>query len=40
MFEIDEFIADISTELTCLSDLENPSQLPVREVIGGTDDRV
>ena len=28
-----EFIADIPTELPCLSDLENPSQLPVRKVL-------
>ena len=28
-----ESIADIPFELPCLSDLENPSQLPVREVL-------
>ena len=31
--KVKEFIADISTELPCLRDLENPSQLPVREVL-------
>ena len=33
VFKVKESIADILTELTCLSDLENPSQLPVREVL-------
>ena len=33
VFKVEEFIADISTELPCLRDLENPSQLPVREVL-------
>ena len=33
VFEVKESIADIPTELPCLSDLENPSQLPVREVL-------
>ena len=28
-----ESTADILTELPCLSDLENPSQLPVRKVL-------
>ena len=32
VFKVEESIADISTELPCLRDLENPSQLPVREV--------
>ena len=29
VFKVEEFIADISTELPCLRDSENPSQLPV-----------
>ena len=33
VFIVEESIADISTELQCLRDLENPSQLPVREVL-------
>ena len=33
-----EFIADISNELPCTGDLENPIQLPVQEVLGGTGD--
>ena len=33
VFKVDESIVDISTELPCLRDLENPSQLPVREVL-------
>ena len=33
VFKVEESIADISTELPCLRDLENPSQLPVREVL-------
>ena len=33
VFKGKESIADISTELPCLRDLENPSQLPVREVL-------
>ena len=33
VFKVEESIADISTELPCLCDLENPSQLPVREVL-------
>ena len=33
VFEVDESIADILTELSCLRDLESPSQLPVREVL-------
>ena len=32
--------ADIPTELPCLSDLENLGQLPVQEVLRGTDDCV
>ena len=31
---------DIITELPCSGDLENPGQLPVQEVLGGTDDCV
>ena len=31
--EVKEFIIDILTELRCLSDLDNPSQLPVWEVL-------
>ena len=31
-FKVKESISDIPTELPCLSDLENPSQLPVRKV--------
>ena len=33
VFEVKESIADIPFELRCLIDLENPSQLPVREVL-------
>ena len=33
VFKVEESIADISTELPCLRDLENPSQHPVREVL-------
>ena len=33
VFEVKEFIVDILTELRCLSDLDNPSQLPVWEVL-------
>ena len=33
VFKVEESIADISTELPCLRDLENPSQLPVLEVL-------
>ena len=33
VFKVKESIADIPTELPCLSGLENPSQLPVREVL-------
>ena len=31
---------DITTELSCLGDLKNPGQLPVQEVLDGTDDCV
>ena len=33
VFKVEEFTVDILTELPCLSDLENPSQLPVRKVL-------
>ena len=33
VYKVEESIADISTELPCFCDLENPSQLPVREVL-------
>ena len=36
VFEVRESIADISTELPCLGNLENPGKLPVQDVIGGT----
>ena len=36
VFEIRESIADISTELPCLDNLENPGKLPVQSVLGGT----
>ena len=35
-----ESIAGISIELPCLSDLENPGQLPVQQVLKGTDNCV
>ena len=37
-FEVKESIAGISTELSCLSDFENPGQHPVQKVLEGTDD--
>ena len=40
VFKGKEFIFDIITELPCLGDLENPNQLPVQEVLEGTDDCV
>ena len=40
VFKDKEFIFDIITELPCLGDLENPGQLPVQEVLEGTDDCV
>ena len=36
VFEVRESIADISTELPCLRNLENPGKLPVQDVIRGT----
>ena len=35
-----ESVADISTELQSLGDLENPGRLPVQHVLGGTGDCV
>ena len=40
VLEVKESISDISTELPCLGDLKNPGQLPVQEVLDGTDDCV
>ena len=40
VFENEEFISDIPTELPCSSDFENQGQLPVHEVFEGTDDCV
>ena len=40
VFEGEKSIFDIISELPCLSDLENPGQLPVQEVLEGTDDCV
>ena len=40
VFEVKESIADIPSERLCSGDLENPSQLPVQEVLEGTDDCV
>ena len=40
VFEIKESIADISTELPYLGNLKNPGQLPVQQVLEGTDDCV
>ena len=39
-FYVKESIADISTELLCLVDLENPGELPVQQVLESTDDCV
>ena len=39
-FRGEESISDILTELPRFGDLENPGQLPVQEVLGGTDDGV
>ena len=33
VFKVKESIADIPTELPCLSDLKNPCHLPVRKVL-------
>ena len=40
VFEGKESIFDIITELPFSGDLENPGQLPVQEVLKGTDDCV
>ena len=40
VFEGEESISDIPIELPCFGDLENPGQLPVQEVLAGTDDCV
>ena len=40
VFEGEESISDIPTELPCFGDLENPGQLSVQEVLEGTDDSV
>ena len=40
VFEGEESISDILTELPRFGDLKNPGQLPVQEVLGGTDDCV
>ena len=40
VFEGEESISDIPIELACSGDLENPGQLPVQEVLEGTDDCV
>ena len=37
VFKLKESIDDIPTKLRCLSDLENPNQLPVRESRGPGD---
>ena len=39
VFEVKESIADIPTEQSCLSDLENLGQLPVLEVFEVTQTR-
>ena len=40
VFKGGESIYDIPAELPCFGDLENPGQLPVQEVLEGTDDCV
>ena len=40
VFEVKESNADIPTDLPCSGDLETPGQLPVQEVLEGTDDFV
>ena len=40
VFGVNESTADISTELPCLGDLENPGRLPVQPILGGTGDCV
>ena len=34
--EVRDSIDDISTELPCLGNLENPDKLPVQDLLGGT----
>ena len=38
--QVKKSIAGVPIELPCLSDLDNSSQLPVQEVVEGTDDCV
>ena len=38
VIEVEEFTVGIHTEMPCFGDLENLGQLPVHEVLGGTDD--
>ena len=40
VFEVKESISGNLTELSCSGDLGNPGQLPVQEVLEGTDDCV
>ena len=40
VFEVNKSISRSFTKLKCLSDLENPGQLPVLQVLKGTDDWV
>ena len=40
VFEVKESIFGSFTKLTCLDDFENPGQLPVLQVLEGTDDWV
>ena len=38
IFEVEEFISRSFTQLLCLGDVKNPGQLPVSQVLEGTDD--
>ena len=40
VFEGKKFIFDIITKVPCLGDFENPGQLPVQKILGGSDDSV
>ena len=40
VFEVKESIANIPAELLCLVDFENLGELPVQEILKGTDDCV
>ena len=40
VFEVKEYIFHSFSELPCLDDFENPGQLPVLQVLEGTDDWV